>query len=482
MFVMNVPSEYLDEGVINAFKEEVQARGLDNVILSNVEEIIKSAKQGEVVKIGGLASEEDEAQPVQEPREVEEKIEKQVDLSSLPFAITVTSDRMQAVLEMLNPSVSIDRGHIDAAFERLGIVHGIQEEKIEKLLAEWPRIYRLTVALGTLPEPGGDARLELMKQVKDNMAPTVTEEGTVDFKHLDLISTIEAGEVLEVRSPPTPGAHGSDVFGREIPSQPGRDRKFRRGQNTHISDDGTKLISSLSGFIHLGKNGEINVQPVYTIQSDVDYSTGNVDYKGDVLVKGDIRAGFAVRAGGDVHVYGAVEDALVQAGGNVTINGGVLSSGKAMVRAGKDVSVGFLEHAAVEAGGSVFIRIEAVWSRIKAGKDVEVTKPNGRIVNTELTLGGWVVAPVIGSENSQMLRVRFEGNPDGVADPDARYRFCFLSTRSLESGVIVQFGMFRTNVPRSRAPTTILLRDGNVVVEQRFVKSKELASLRKQQG
>jgi len=483
MFVINIPSDQLDQNVLQSFNREVKSRGLERIIFSNFEEIIRGAKQGEVVKIGEFASAE-QAGEFQAQDEIEEpvvEVIEKIDPEKLPFSIMVDPDGMEATLEMESPGVNITREHIDIGLQHMGITYGLIEENIEKILTEWPKIFKTTIAQGTHPQIGEDAELELVKTVKDNLAPTVSEDGFVDFKHLDLISPIDAGEVLQVRKPPTPGVPGYDVYGKIIPSTPGKDKKLQKGQNTEISEDETKLLSTKEGFLNVDPSGRIDVRPVYSVPGDVDYSTGNIDYKNDVLVKGDVLSGFSVKAGGDIHIYGAVEDPKIEAKGSITINGGVLSSGKkdAFIRAGGDVSVGFIQHGTIEAGGSVHIRIESIGSEITAGKDIEVTKRNGRIVGGNLIVGGWVVAQVIGSDNGPQLNVEFKTPPNSPADPDKRYEHCFVSTRSLLSGLQVQYGMLTTRISHMDSPMTVAFREKQIVIVDSFPTTEELALRRK---
>jgi len=470
MFVINIPPEQLDDMVLRIFQEEVHLRGLDRIIFPNVEEIIRGATQGEVVRIGSLRVE-----PEPKPREPEVD----VDVNGLPFTIEVSPDGMQAFLELENPALPITRRHIDAGLARAGIRFGVIEESIEVILRDWPNLFHVLVAEGMPPKDGEDAQLRLEKSFKNNLAPQITDEGHVDFKQLNLISPIDLGDILQVRMPPTPGEPGHNVFGRVIPAVPGKNRKLVAGQNTQVSEDGTQLLSTIGGFLHLGLKGDINVRPVYTVNGDVDYSTGIVHFKNDVLIRGDVRAGFSVKAGGDVHIYGAVEDAIIEAGRNVIINGGILSSGTARVKAGGDVSVGFIQNAHVEAGGSVFIRIESIGSRITAGKDIEVLKHNGRIVAGELDVGGWVVAQVIGSENCPEIRIKFRGMPGAWDDPDTRYEYCFVSTRRLESPIKVMFGSLVASISGIEPPLTISVKGERILIENLFIGPDQLKLRRK---
>jgi hypothetical protein len=475
MFVMNIAPEKLDDTMIRSFLHEVHVRGLDSIIDPNVWTLIKNAKQGEVIRIGGVKSVDQDTLEAERPERPD------IDLENLPFTIEISPDGMEAFLEAGNVSAGISRDQIDAALNRDGICHGLIEENMQMILREWPKVFRVLVAQGIPPENGTDAQLRMVKQYKDSLAPKITEEGHVDFKRLDLIEPIEAGEVLQVRVPPTEGRPGYDVFGKVIKPEPGADVRLSKGANTTVSNDGTKLLSSVGGFLEIKSNGLITVRPVYMVNGDVAYSTGIIEYKGDVVVKGDVRSGFAVIAGGDVQIRGAVEDAEVIAGGNVIINGGINSSGVAHVKAGGDVKVGFVKHGNIVAGGSVYIKIESIGSRIHAGGDVEVTRPDGRIIGGEITLGGWMTVPVLGSHKGPPLLLRFEGDPKS-RDIDVRFAYCFVSTRSLASPLDVRFGPLMTKLYPIDTPLTISVKDRKVLIQNSYQTQRDLIIKRRKRA
>ncbi len=475
MFVSNVPPEELDGAIIQAFKEEVKTRGLDRIIFPHVEDLILKANQGDVVKIGGIdaitqreAEEEAEEEPVEE-----------IDPENLPFSIKVNPDGMAAVLEIDQPTDSITREHIDAALEFNGIKTGLIEENIERVIREWPKVFNTIIAKGEQPVDGEDAELVMVKDFKDDLIPEVTEDGLVDFKELNLISPISVSEILQIRTPPTPGTAGITVFGKEIPATPGKDLKLQKGQNTEETNEGTRLVAQLEGFLHRGNRGELNVRPVYTVNGDVDYSIGNIKYKSDVLVRGDVRGGFEIEAGGDVRIIGAVEDATIHAGGSIVINGGIVSSGDAHIKAEGDVSVGFIQNGTIEAGGSVYVKIEAIGATIHAGRDMEVARRDGRIIGCDITVGGWVVTQEVGSENCPTLKIMFKGRKGQWENPDDRFVYNFLSTRSIKAPVRVVFGSIATEIFGIDPPLTISIKDSNISLENKFVGAKEIKQLRR---
>lgn len=66
--------------------------------------------------------------------------------------------------------------------------------------------------------------------------------------------------------------------------------------------------------------GRLCVRPELIISSDVDVSTGNIKFSGDVIVNGDVKESLTIKAGGMVEVKGSVYNARVVAGSNVVIH------------------------------------------------------------------------------------------------------------------------------------------------------------------
>ena len=79
-----------------------------------------------------------------------------------------------------------------------------------------------------------------------------------------------------------------------------------RGKNTEISEDGTQLVASIAGSVDFTGN-VFQVKPVLEVPGDVDFSTGNINFLGDVNIRGNVLSGFTVRAMGNVRVEGVVE-------------------------------------------------------------------------------------------------------------------------------------------------------------------------------
>ena len=89
----------------------------------------------------------------------------------------------------------------------------------------------------------------------------------------------------------------------EIPAKSGKSVPLPKGRNTEITEDGDTLIASMPGHVEFS-GSTFQVKPVLDIDGDVDFSTGNIKFVGDVNIKGDVLSGFTVRSAGNIQVGG----------------------------------------------------------------------------------------------------------------------------------------------------------------------------------
>ena len=141
-------------------------------------------------------------------------------------------------------------------------------------------------------------------------------------------------------------------------------------------DDPLLLRAAIAGSPKLINQG-VQVNPVVEVDA-VDLTTGNINFEGSLQVRGDISATMEVRVTGDVVVNGTMEAALVEAGGNVTVKGGIIGMAEAMQDAsgpartahivcGGELKARFIENAIISAGQNVEVEREIRQCSIAAG-------------------------------------------------------------------------------------------------------------------
>lgn len=162
--------------------------------------------------------------------------------------------------------------------------------------------------------------------------------------------------------------------------------------------------------------GKVFVSDVYEVPADVDTSTGNINYDGNVTIKGNVKSGFSVVAEGDVVIDGVVEDARVQAGGQIIVKRGIHGMAKGILHAKGNILCKFIENATVWSGG--YIETDSIlYSRVSAATEIRVQGKKGFITGGVIQAGRLISAQTIGSEMGSNTSIEV-----GV-DPEKKARF-----------------------------------------------------------
>lgn len=334
--------------------------------------------------------------------------------------VTIGPSQMRATVRIAKPDPQAETPEVTVydVLDELragGVVFGINREAIESLLAGQRWDEYVQVAKGVDPLRGEAGRVEYTFDTSPPK-PQEMEDGKVNLRDIGLIHVVQEGQVLARLIPPKSGIEGTTVTGHEIPAQAGAEAVIKAGKNTCFADGNPhELLAQVTGSVSL-VNGAINVERTFIVTGDVDFSTGNIDFPGDVLIYKDVKCGFRVKAGGKIEVRGVVEDALLEAGGDVLVKGGFEGTGRGLIRSNGNVQVKFIENQTIEAAGSVFIAISSLNARITSGDTIWLNKGVGVVRGGRLCAQGWIVIKVAGntSYTPTLLEILQEGkiNPE----------------------------------------------------------------------
>ncbi|MBA1334071.1 MAG: hypothetical protein HPY66_1555 [Firmicutes bacterium] len=182
------------------------------------------------------------------------------------------------------------------------------------------------VAQGIYPIDGQDSRVKLLFKKDCYRNPDFDTNKKVDLLSHTIIPTVRIGEVLAVKDvPQVPGRDGETVTGDIIKAYPGRDVPLKAGKGVILLENYTKAVSVSNGRPILD-NGAIGVVPMLVVPHDVDSSTGNVYFDGDIQIKGNVLDNMKVAADGNIMILGSVLHAKISARGSVEIKGNIISS------------------------------------------------------------------------------------------------------------------------------------------------------------
>lgn len=376
--------------------QAISTKGISEFDKSKVAKIIRES-QGEYVKIGERVADE---------------------RSDSKVVVEVSDDEMKAFMTVI-PSKPRGRDlDIDDVLEALndqGVVVGIKQELISGSLEDEVYNVPVLVAEGQKPQNGDDAKINYNFRIEKKVRLQENEKGQVNFKDLDLVENVVAGQLLATKTPETEGKEGRTITNRVLPAKKGNDVPLNPGKNTELSPDGMSIISAINGQVVLFNN-KVNVEPIYEVKGDVDIHTGNILFLGTVIVKGNVEDGFSIKAAGDIEIMGSVGKCLLDAEGDVHIKQGCMGKLGGNIKAGGSVWAKFLEQISVTAGKNVFVQDGIMHCQVDATEKVVCFGKRATIVGGRIRAGEIVNAKTLGSVSSTETIVEV-----GV-DPKSRQR------------------------------------------------------------
>ncbi len=219
-------------------------------------------------------------------------------------------------------------------------------------------------------------------------------DGSVDHYAGGDLRTVEVGEAVGRIRRPTDGVPGRTVTGEELPARDGRDMTLELDEATLEIAEGGVVRARAAGRVAVDAV-RAWIDPVLEISNDVDFSTGNVDFGGALLIRGGVKDRFTVRCTGDTSIGGLIESATLLIGGDLYCHSGMAAKERGMLVVDGDCEVSYLNQARGRIRGTLTCRRELIESELVVGGDLLVDR--GAIVGGTSVVTGRVRASVFGS-------------------------------------------------------------------------------------
>lgn len=331
--------------------------------------------------------------------------------------IEVSQDNMQAILRFYPASETGNRTTMDSVIKDLryhNIVYGIQMSVLQDhFMSDGIYCTDLVVALGKEPRHGTDAYIKYYFNTDVHAQPTLKEDGSVDYFHLNMINPCKKGQLLAEIIPEDEGEYGTTIQGAKIRPRQVKKAHLEFGHNIEISEDRRKITSMVDGHVSM-VDAKVFVSDVYEVEN-VDLSTGNIDFEGSVQVKGNVSSNFSIRAGGNVIISGVVEGAYIEAGGNIIIARGMNGMAKGSLKAGGNIVAKFLENTTASAGG--YVSTESILhSDVTASTEIQVTGKRGFITGGHVRAGQKIEVKTLGATLGAPTVVEVGVDPEKKAE------------------------------------------------------------------
>ncbi len=370
----------------------------------------------EIIRKGVVNSDFDQIRKIWEeatgePVKIADYFERYDTLKDKYINVSISDNEMEAYLSLGVPEglVGITVNDVLYKLYEYGVELGIDEDAIQELIDSGQPVRNAIVARGKPVANGKDAEVDILVDLDKSAKPLITEDGSVDFRNINLIKIVDKDQLLAVKEPPTQGEAGYTVTGRVTPPRPGEDVLIPRGKNTYLSENGLQLFSEIIGNV-FSEDEVLNVKNVYVVKGNVDFSIGNISYPGDVVVNGDVKADFRVHTEGNIIVRGTVEAAeLVSTSGDIEVKKGIIGTQhekKAKVVAGGSIKALFIQEGVVSAGKNIEVGSYILNSVIHAEHDVVALRDKGMIAGSSVFSGSCVRAKNIGSISDTKTQIK----------------------------------------------------------------------------
>lgn len=269
--------------------------------------------------------------------------------------VVISEDKMKVYLH-LSPKENGEQYTIFEVTKMLrhrGVKQGINNERVKEVIEKKMYDQDVLVAEGKPAVDGQDGKFQFYFRRELKRRPKVLENGAVDYKNMDLFETVKKDQLLAEYEPPTRGEFGFDITGQFLSPKKGKELPPLHGEGFFMSDDRKQYFALLDGIVELENDEKLSVRNMFVVTGDVDTSTGNIMFDGDVNVMGNVISGFRVEATGNVVIDGRCEGCTVKAGKDILIRLGCQGQGTGILEAGGTVTGQFFESVKVVAQGDV---------------------------------------------------------------------------------------------------------------------------------
>ena len=355
---------------------------------------------------------------------------KHIAAGDVVIGVDVTKDELKGSIIVSPPSMSGSEASPDMIKRALlaqGVIEPcINEEKITEFVDHPVYNIPYEVASAVMPVGGHDAYISYNFETDTkNLKAKVSETGNINYKELNQIQNVIAGQPLAQKIAAERGKGGKTLFGRYLEAKNGKDIQIQLGQNVSFDRDGVTIKADIDGEVML-INGKISVEPIKYLDA-VNVKTGDIKFVGTVVIKGNVEEGYKVEAT-NIEVNGIVDKSRLEATGNIIVRQGIFGKGEGYIKAGKSLWAKFINETTVEVEENVTVYDSIVNSNVTAMKNIVVRGKKAQIIGGHLLATEEICAKKIGSPGGGTETILEVG-----VDPRAKKRLEELQNQQAKS-------------------------------------------------
>ncbi|MFB5087025.1 FapA family protein [Psychrobacillus sp. PGGUH221] len=240
--------------------------------------------------------------------------------------ITLSAD------EVTLPINTLTYEQVVQAMGSLNVIYGFNNGEIMKAI-EATENGTFEIATGTSALPGQDGWIEMKVNIDIDKNFKENELGKVDYREQRIIHSVEPGTIIGIIHPPVPGRPGVTVTNEPLPAKRTNLLQVKAGQGISVIED--KIVALEAGRPSIEQRGRFvkaSILQKMVHPGDVNLSSGNIHFKGDVTILGSVQDNMVVEARGNIIVHKSINGAKVESLNSIiahqNVIGSELSAGK----------------------------------------------------------------------------------------------------------------------------------------------------------
>jgi len=183
---------------------------------------------------------------------------------------------------------------------------------------------KVILANGAPSVSGVDAYFTALVEEVIYSEPKVNKKGVADLREVNDFTVVEIDTPLMKKTPATAGQPGLNVLGQVVIALAGKDKDFDKDLNGSAQDPNNEnLLIAINKGHPIIRECSVDIDKTLHVKN-VNPRIGNVNFDGSLMVDGDVTAGVKIDVTGTIVIKGIVTHASIKAGGDITINGGVI--------------------------------------------------------------------------------------------------------------------------------------------------------------
>ena len=335
----------------------------------------------------------------------DDKLKLFIDAEPLPGQV-ITRDELLSLIHEFTKNPELNDGVIDDIIKHLAKGEKIEERRISK---------------GTAAVDGADGKvLLLLKKFTEQAEINEGAKTYSDLTTLHLFDNVTKGQTVGRLYGPKAGTDGVDAMGNKIVAKPGKAIKLSADKTIVLKDEKSAehnyqiLVAEEDGLL-VEDAGKLSIKQELSINGDLDFRYGNIDFIGKVIVNGDVLQGLNIKAGKGIEVKGSIRGgSLISMGGDIVVKGYVYGGKDSRVICGKSFSAHVAQEIHAEIVGDITIKKEALDCKLRSESSIYITE--GQLVGGECYVVCGVEAKFLGNQANKETLIVFCSDVESHTD------------------------------------------------------------------